>query len=186
MDDPSIGIELERELNGTQRTAVMALLTASAIATNYLLIGVVNVKLMDVIVFTSGYLLGARSGAAVGVLTWLVYGTLNPYGFSLPVLGATALGETLYGAAGGALRGQLGSVGWRPDARLAVVGFLLTFTYDIMTNIVSAYTAGVPLAVAMVGGVPFAVAHEFSNAAFFSLGFPPLANSLTKVFEQYA
>ena len=177
---------MERGLNGTQRTAIAALLASSAIATNYLLIGVVNVKLMDLIVFTAGFLLGAGAGAGVGALTWLVYGTLNPYGFSLPVLGATVLGETLYGLAGGALRGRLGRVGWGPDARLAVVGFLLTFVYDLETNVVSALTAGVPLAVALVGGVPFAVAHEASNAVFFCFGFPPLASSLEKVLETYA
>jgi len=177
---------LERGLNGTQRTAVAALLASSAIATNYLLIGVVNVKLMDLIVFAAGFLLGAGAGAGVGALIWLVYGTLNPYGFSLPVLGATVLGETLYGLAGGALRGRLGRVGWGPDARLAVVGFLLTFVYDLETNVVSALTAGVPLAVALVGGVPFAVAHEASNAVFFCFGFPPLASSLEKVLETYA
>jgi len=48
MDDPSNESVLERELNTTQRTAIMAILTASAIATNYILIGVVNVKLMKV------------------------------------------------------------------------------------------------------------------------------------------
>ena len=177
---------MERGLNGTQRTAIAALLASSAIATNYLLIGVVNVKLMDLIVFTAGFLLGAGAGAGVGALTWLVYGTLNPYGFSLPVLGATVLGETLYGLAGGALRGRLGRVGWGPDARLAVVGFLLTFVYDLETNVVSALTAGVPLAVALVGGGAFAVAHEASNAVFFCFGFPPLASSLEKVLETYA
>lgn len=185
MDDPSNGKVLERELNSTQRTAIMAILTASAIATNYILIGVVNVKLMDLIVFTAGYLFGAWMGASVGALTWLVYGTLNPYGFSLPILGATVLGEALYGVAGGAVRGFWGTTKWRPDARLAVAGFLLTFIYDIFTNVVSALTVGVPIAVSLVGGVPFALAHEVSNAAFFCLGFPPLATSISKVMEAY-
>jgi len=32
---------------------------------------------MDLIVFSSGFLFGPSVGARVGILTWLVYGTLN-------------------------------------------------------------------------------------------------------------
>jgi uncharacterized membrane protein len=64
---------------------------------------VVNVKFMDLIVFVSGVVFGPLMGASVGVLTWLVYGTLNPYGFSLPILLATCTGESIYGIIGGML-----------------------------------------------------------------------------------
>ncbi len=86
---------------------MIAVLTAVCVATNYLLIGFVNVKFMDLIVFVSGLAFGAVVGSSVGALTWLVYGTINPYGFSLPILVATCLGETIFGLAG-ALLGRLG------------------------------------------------------------------------------
>jgi len=92
------------------RASVIAVMTAACIVSNYLLIGVFNVKLMDLIVFSSGFLFGPSVGASVGILTWLVYGTLNPYGFSLPVLVATSLMESVYGIVGGIIgkRGKMG------------------------------------------------------------------------------
>ena len=80
---------------------MVALLSAAAIASNYMLIGVANVKFMDLIVFTAGFIMGPTLGAATGVMVWLVYGTINPFGFSLPILGATMIGEAVYGVAGG-------------------------------------------------------------------------------------
>ena len=161
---------------------MLAVFTAAAVATNYLLLGVVNVKFMDLLVFTGGYLYGAGFGATLGAMVWLVYGTVNPYGFNLPTLAATMLGEALYGAAGGILRrGVFVRPGWALDARLGVVGFLLTFTYDLFTNVVSAYVAGVPVAITLVAGVPFALLHEASNAVFFSVGVPPLLQAVKRV-----
>jgi hypothetical protein len=177
-----ITVDLERELTPARRASLLAVFTAAAVATNYLLIGVVNVKFMDILVFSGGYLYGAGFGATLGALVWLVYGTVNPYGFNLPTLAATMLGETLYGVAGGVLRRSMGvRPGWGPDARLGVVGFLLTFVYDLFTNVVSAYVAGVPVAVALIGGVPFAMLHEVSNAVFFSVGVPPLLQAVKRV-----
>ena len=175
-------MDLERELSPARKASMLAMFTAAAVATNYLLIGVVNVKFMDLIVFTGGYLYGVGFGATLGAMVWLVYGTVNPYGFNLPTLAATILGEALYGVAGGLLRRGMGvRPGWGPDARLGVVGFMLTFVYDLFTNVVSAYVAGIPVAVALIGGVPFALAHQVSNAVFFSVGIPPLIQAVKRV-----
>jgi len=177
-----IAVDLERELTPARKASMLAVFTAAAVATNYLLIGVVNVKFMDLLVFTGGYLYGAGFGATMGAMVWLVYGTVNPYGFNLPTLAATMLGEAVYGVAGGVVRRSMGvKPGWSPDIRLGVVGFLLTFLYDLFTNVVSAYVAGIPVAVALVGGVPFALLHEASNAVFFSVGVPPLLQAVKRV-----
>lgn len=177
-----IPVDLERELTPARRASMLAVFTAAAVATNYLLIGVVNVKLMDLIVFMGGYLYGARFGATLGAMVWLVYGTVNPYGFNLPTLAATMLGEAVYGVAGGLLGRRMDvRAGWGPDARVGIVGFLLTFAYDLFTNVVSAYVVGIPVAVALVSGVPFALVHEASNAVFFSVGFPPLLQAVKRV-----
>jgi hypothetical protein len=180
-----IGVGLkENGLTPARKTSMLAVMTAAAVATNYLLIGVINVKFMDLIVFTGGYLYGSVFGATLGALIWLVYGTVNPYGVNLPTLAATTLAETLYGVAGGALRGGLRvEPGWRPDLRLGVAGFMLTFVYDLFTNVVSAYVAGIPVSVALIGGVPFAIMHELSNAAFFAVGLPPLLRAMRSMID---
>lgn len=180
MDDPS-NVGLDQPRIDPRKIALIAVLAATAIATNYLLIGALNVKLMDLIVFTSGYLLGSALGAFTGALVWLVYGTINPFGFSLPVFISTVIGEAMFGIAGGFFAGRDadGALGF--DAWAAVTGFLLTFVYDLFTNIVSGVTAGVPIPLALITGTPFMLAHTISNALFFGFGFKPLVNSINKV-----
>lgn len=175
-------------LTTSKKAALLATLTAASIATNYLLMGMVNVNFMDLLVFTSGYVFGAGFGATVAVLSWMVYGTLNPYGFSLPILAATITGEMIYGLCGGYISKFIkisDTSGWKPDIRFAVIGFFLTFCYDVYTNVASAFVAGIPLLVAFVTGIPFALVHEVSNAAFFMFGLPPLTHALFHVLRKY-
>jgi uncharacterized membrane protein len=184
MDYPTIDLAADSRPFQRQatRASVIAVMTAACIVSNYLLIGVFNVKLMDLIVFSSGFLFGPSVGASVGILTWLVYGTLNPYGFSLPVLVATSLMESVYGIVGGIIgkRGKMG-VGLTSNLKYGIIGFLLTFLYDLVTNIVSGLSAGIPLGVALITGIPFAIAHEGSNAAFFFLGASPLISAVGRL-----
>jgi len=184
MDYPTIDLAADSRPFQRQatRASVIAVMTAACIVSNYLLIGIFNVKLMDLIVFSSGFLFGPSVGASVGILTWLVYGTLNPYGFSLPVLVATSLMESVYGIVGGILgkRGKMG-VGLTGNLKYGIIGFLLTFLYDLVTNIVSGLSAGIPLGVALIAGIPFAIAHQGSNAAFFFLGASPLISAVGRL-----
>lgn len=170
------------KIENSRKISLMAVMTASAIASNYLLIGLLNIKFMDLIVFTGGFLFGGVFGVSVGALTWLVYGTINPYGFNLPTLGATIIGEAIYGLAGGFARNRLKiEEAWKPDFRLGILGFLLTFLYDVLTNIVSAWVAGIPILVAFITGIPFTLTHEVSNAVFFAVGVPPLIRAVRKL-----
>jgi len=170
----------------TRQMTVITVMTAACVSTNYLLVGVVNVKLMDLLVFVSGFAFGPVVGGTVGILTWLVYGTLNPYGFSLPILAATCLGESVYGAVGGFLGGMEtyrvdGATGGRfrfLNVKFAIIGFLLTFVYDLFTNIVSGLVVGMPVTLALVAGIPFALVHELSNLAFFFVGVSPLIDAI--------
>jgi len=166
--------------NISQRISLAALLAAAALATNYLMVGLVNVKLMDLIVFTSGYILGPKLGALTGILVWLVYGTLNPFGFSLPVFIATIMGETLFGVAGGFFAGR--GKNHRVHAWAAVAGFLVTLFYDLFTNIISGLSAGVPVYIALLTGIPFMLTHVLSNTVFFIVGFKPLAKSINRIW----
>jgi len=64
------------------------------------------------------------------------------------------LGETLYGLAGGLYKGSPSTIrGF--SFGLGAVGFLLTFLYDLSTNVVSGLTAGIPVVVALATGAPF-------------------------------
>jgi len=175
-----------------RKISFIGIMTSLCVSTNYLLLWIPNVKFMDLFVFISGYTMGGVSGALVGVLSWLVYGTINPYGFNLPTLIATCIGESLYGIAGG-LSEKLGlriSFGqshvkerkfWKESLGLGIIGFLLTFIYDLFTNIVTAIIFEIPLLVWIVAGIPFAIIHESSNFLLFFLVGGLFINTLRKI-----
>lgn len=173
----------------TKDTSLIAVIAALCVATNYAMFGLWNIKLMDLLVFVSGFCFGGLVGSLVGIFTWGVYGTLNPLGFSLPIWVATCLSESLYGVGGGLARKfglkvpNIANIGreehWICSAKIALLGFLLTFTYDFLTNLVCVIWAP-PLAV-FVGAVPFAAAHIGSNLFFFFVGGVTLIMAIQKL-----
>ena len=175
-----------------RKISFIGIMTSLCISTNYLMIGIPNVKFMDLFVFISGYIMGSLSGALVGVLTWLVYGTINPYGFNMPTLIATCIGESLYGIFGGlserfGLKASpesfnAGDEGfWRENLIFGIIGFLLTFTYDLFTNVVTSMVFGIPLLAYIAVGLPFTLAHEVSNFLIFFLLGNLLINTIHKM-----
>ncbi len=177
----------------SKNLSFVAIMTALCVGSNYALIGVPNVKFMDLFVFVSGYLAGSLSGVAVGFLTWLVYGTLNPYGFDLPTFLTTSIGETIYGVAGGLMARSglglsssssatlMGRSYWGTSLKLGMLGFLLTFVYDLFTNVVTGIVFGIPLILWIIQGVPYTVAHEVSNFFFFLAGGNVLINAIRRI-----
>lgn len=157
------------------------------------MIGVPNVKIMDLVVFASGYVLGLFPGVMVGVLTWLVYGTINPYGFNIVILAATSSCEAIYAIAGW-LSAKFGlglsflsqnEFRWEnfllENLKFGVIGFLATFIYDLITNIASVVIVGLPPIMAIITGIPFMISHEFSNFLFFFFGCSPLLTVIRKL-----
>jgi hypothetical protein len=169
----------------TVKVAVIAVFCAVSIGTNYALFSLWNVKLMDFIVFVGGFCFGPVVGVSIGLISWSVYGTLNPQGFVLPVLFATMFSETIYGIAGGLLRKGLTGMkeeAWRASVLFASVGVLLTLIYDVVTNIVFGLSAGWNVVFAIVVGfIPFGLVHEISNMFFFGVGSVPVISAINKV-----
>lgn len=183
MDDPSSRVLISPRTD-PKKLAMLSMLSAAAIASNYLLIGVANVKFMDLIVFTAGYVMGPRMGASTGVMIWLIYGTLNPYGFNFPILIATMLGEAMFGLVGGFYGRGKSPSGWGIDPWAVVIAFITTSIYDLFTNVVSAYIIGLPIIVGLATGIPFMIVHVVSNSLFFGIGFKPLSSSIRKVLGE--
>lgn len=169
----------------SRKVCLIAVITALCIGSNYALIGIPNLKVMDFFVFITGFIFGPVIGASVGILIWLIYGVINPYGFVPQVWISTMLSETFYGLAGGALGKWASSIDLNENhLRLSIlfgaVGFITTLLYDLSTNVVYAFSFGVPLIVAIIMGVPFAVLHEISNAIIFGACSIPLIIALEK------
>jgi len=145
-----------------RKISIIATLTALCIATNYVLMGVHQVKFMDFIVFVGGFCLGPLAGASIGILSWLVYGTINPYGFVPQVWLATMFSEAIYGLVGGLLGKKIALTDFDGERlRLSIffgtMGFISTLFYDLVTNVVYASVFGVSIIVAIFFGTPFSI-----------------------------
>lgn len=142
------------------RSKKLAILAALSISTNYAMISLSNVKLMDFVVFVGGFCFGPFAGALIGVVSWIVYGSLNPLGFSLPIWFSTMFSEVIYGVAGAFMKRSLNPEGLREfkhervsvSIYFGIIGTFLTLTYDIITNIVFGYVSGWSIFFALVVG----------------------------------
>jgi len=148
-----------------------------------------NVKLMDSIVFATGVVFGYVPGTLVAVLSWLIYGTLNPLGFSAPVLATVVLSEMVY-SCGGHLMGKTSygrragsSVDMNRSLVFGSAGLLCTLIYDLATNAVSGLLAYNSIWVGwatMNFPFPLGIIHESSNFLFFASVIPILLKVMAK------
>ncbi|NHV96583.1 MAG: hypothetical protein HA494_02170 [Thaumarchaeota archaeon] len=182
MDNPS------KAMSTAKKIAAASLFTALAVTTNYLLFPIWNVKLMDVVVFLSAYILGLRFGVIVAVFSWLIYGVFNPLGFSFPILAAVACCEVFYASAGAfcASRGILHPL------KLGVIGLVATLGYDLVTNAVSGVLFTNTLWPGVLVGiltmnfpVPLGLLHQASNLLLFSLLPPKTVPRLTDLIASH-
>ena len=168
------------QLTNTQTISLIAVLSAVNIATNYVLLPLSNVKLMDAIVFLTGFILGLKSGVAVATTTWLIYGILNPLGFSLPTLIIVTLSEYIYAITGSFLKKTRLNNKVKPFERslsFGVVGLLTTLSYDLITNAAVGwlfYRSATLGLITMNFPIPLGLIHEISNTLLFALVIPIL------------
>jgi hypothetical protein len=173
--------------NPIVKTALISVFTAEALATNYAMIGLANIKLMDALVFLAAFLFGSTVGFGIAISTWAVYGFVNPYGQAgFPLIFFLIIGECFYAVGGAVLRRTSTAKQLLAEKRLAsdlsiaaifgVSGLALTFAYDVLTNFAtymflssSLYQA---LVIGLITGAPFALIHEFSNFWLFALVSP--------------
>jgi uncharacterized membrane protein len=173
-----------------RKIAILAMLVAVSVGTNYAMISFYNVKFMDLIVFIGGFCFGPAVGALTGIFSWVVYGTLNPAGFEIRIWLVTMFSEALYGVIGGLMNRTMlrdGENALKERARSAsiffgLLGMLLTFSYDLITNAVSGYIWYQSILIGiLVGFVPFGLAHVLSNAVFFGVGCVPAIRIISKL-----
>ena len=129
-----------------------------------------NFELQTVVLFARGWALGPLGGAAAGAVGAFLFSAFNPYGSGLLyplLLVSQVLGMALAGALGGVV-GRLGIA--RPVPRwIAVVGsgIVVTFLYDLLTNVASGLAFG-QLKATLIAGAGFSLFHVATNAALFA------------------
>jgi hypothetical protein len=87
-------------LNSTRRLSVIAIFTSLAIATDYALAPISNVKLEFTLVFASAYAFGFKIGATIAVLTELIWGIVSPNGFGGLIIPFLITANVIYALAG--------------------------------------------------------------------------------------
>ena len=105
-------------------------------------------------------------GGTVGGLTYLLFGTLNPYGTSPPLLLLSQIVGGIVVGCGGALWKKMKV---NSPVALGIAGAVLTLFYDFITNI-GAYLAFVSkstIGAFVVAALPYASVHILTNALIF-------------------
>lgn len=172
----------------TRKVALVAMLTALAVSTDYAMFPLANVKLMDSIVFVASLAFGLEVGVSVGTLTWLVYGEVNPLGPDGGVLLLILIAsETVYAVLGWGVRKFLDPDRSSFPARNLLwgsLGLIGAFVYDFTTIVVPYLLVGQGLVESVAGllpAAPFMLAHEASDFVFFSTVAPLLYVAVRKV-----
>ncbi|MGH9919713.1 MAG: hypothetical protein ACRD6W_12720 [Nitrososphaerales archaeon] len=156
----------------TNDLALVAAFTALAIASDFALVDIPNVKLVDPIVFSVAFVFGLEMGVYVGALSELIWGTLSPYGFGGYVIPFLVAGEVIYALAGWAAARLWAGEGSPVSSRNLYFGAVLAlcaFLWDLETNAGTALLSFWPsltiqkLLATEALGIPFMVSHELSD-----------------------
>jgi len=156
-------------LSNVARIAVFA---ALAFGVNAPFLAIPNIETFSLALFLTGLFLGKFVGCMSALVAGIIFILFNPNG-PQPVwlVGVAQLvGFILFGLAGGGLRNLVlknKNVG-RSASILAVAGLILTFWYDLSTNLAFALIFG-PFWPIMIGGLGFAIIHLVSNTILFGL-----------------
>lgn len=158
-------------MTSTRTLSIIALFTSLIIASDYVLTPALNVKLLDTIVFSVTFAFGFRIGASVAILSELIWSSISPYGFSLPIVPFLVIGELLYVVAGYFASKIWGEESFSPvSSRNLYFGAILAicaFIWDLETNLATGLIEGArtlsAYLVVLAFGIPFAILHELSD-----------------------
>ncbi len=160
----------ERSVMGD--VARVAVFAALAFGVNAPFLAIPSVETFSLALFLSGLFLGKANGVSTAAIASIIFILFNPNG-PQPVLliGLTQLfGFLLFGFAGGVLRPlllQKENTG-RATIILILAGALLTFWYDLSTNLAFAALFG-PFWPTLIGGLGFGLIHLAGNTIMFGL-----------------
>ena len=162
---------------------MIAVFTSLIVASDYALAPIINVKLVDTLVFATGFVFGFRIGAYVAVTSELVWGIVSPFGFGGYIIPFLVVGEILYALAG-YLASKVWGMGtktsleenWQGKARafsqenffFGAIIAVCAFLWDIETNLATGLIATWPSPSVysltyVVTGIPFMIPHELAD-----------------------
>ncbi|MDG6908677.1 MAG: hypothetical protein JRN20_23160 [Nitrososphaerota archaeon] len=178
-------------MNGTQKLSIIALFTSLAIVTDYAMLPIPNVKLVFTLTFSSSYAFGFKIGAAVAILTELIWGTISPDGFGGLIIPFLVAANIIYAFAGWGAS-KIWGHDLRPISSLNIFfGSILAvcaFLWDTATNfgtgilIVWPHVTVAALLYYEGFGIPFMVFHELGDFVLGSAVAPVIIVYFLRVF----
>jgi riboflavin transporter FmnP len=169
-------------LADVRKVALVPVLSALIVGSDFALAPYPDVKLLDVVVFLTAFLFGFRLGGVVAIVSEGVWSFVSPWGTAGVLMPFLVGGELFFAAAG-----WWASKVWSDRSKaaqnsvfIAALMLICAFAWDFETNLATALvvswpTTTLPIVLAwQVSGIPFALIHETAD---FGLGllFAPAA-----------
>jgi len=152
--------------------ALVATFSGVILSSNLALTDILNVKLLDSLVFVAAFLYGFRIGTSVAVVSELAWSFLSPYGIAGYITPFLVIGEVTYAFAGwAASKLWSGYLRQRPaqslffGALLAICAFIWDFETNFGTALI-VFWPGVTVQNVLLTelqGVSFMLLHELSD-----------------------
>ncbi len=190
----SKSIWLERK---SFRIALISTFAALSVVLGYALAFIPNVELFTLMIFLSGFILGKRDGAIVGLMSSFIFVFFNPYGVSpLPLFAYQLSHYALVGFVGGLTSNYMNKKEFfKPEEDLyvikvilifAIIGAVLTFIYDVLSTLIGAITIFGTLEtfwITYIIGLPFTTVHLIGNTLGFIFILPGLIQLIYKILD---
>ena len=134
---------------------------------------------MSPTIFLSGVLFGIRTGTLVGILTYFIFGLLNPMGMSpLPLLIVQVFVGTILGLSGGFCYNKK----WNKAHIILPIGILITLLSDILTTSSGFifFPTKRSFAAYFILGLPFVIWHVFTQGIIYGFVLTPTIQKIQK------
>ncbi len=159
------------------KITLTGLFAALAVALNYALIAIPQVKLFNLVIFSAGYFAGMRAGALAGGVAAAIYSIFNPYNLGmfppLPLLATQVIAMSAIGAVGGYGKesGFFEAKKSMQMLKAGAVGLILSVFYNIVVTASGAYLFGT-FKEAFIVAIPAMLLNVASNVVVFVFLFP--------------
>lgn len=185
---------LERK---TFRIALLSTFTALSVVLGYMLVFLPNIEIFTLMIFLSGFILGKRDGAVIGLMSSFIFVFFNPYGISpLPLFAYQLAHYSLVGILGGLTHSYLKKKDYfKPEEDLyvfrvlllfAIIGALVTFVYDILSTLIGALSIFGTIETfwaTYIFGLPFTTIHLIGNTLGFIFILPGLIQLIYRLLD---
>ncbi len=170
-----------QQLSKSRWVAITAIMSALALVGNYVLVVIPNVELGSGVLFVTSFLFGFETAVWCVFIVSIIYAFFNPWGPFIPGIWITQLIGWIFLVITGAMMGKNnGKVLWSREkvGELAVVGFIATLFFDLITTVGYSWSFSIPYMVAVITGLPFIILHVTSNTIIFPAIVPRLDRAL--------